>query len=127
MKRSVLAALAAAFFVVAAPVLVFATDGAAPGRRGSVRLRNHQCDVGVGATVSQAGQAITCLQGSVAMVMLQKLPANIVAIFGNTLVEAAMARRLDQEFLLLAASTTSSAALACALLYNPDRSILGPP
>ena len=40
-----------------------------------------------GATVAQGGQAIAWLLASVAMVMLRKLPPNIVAIFGNARVE----------------------------------------
>ncbi|WP_441280495.1 hypothetical protein [Tardiphaga sp. 862_B3_N1_1] len=87
MKRFVLAALAAALFVVAAPMLAFAADGAAPETVARSVSETTKVTWAWGATVSQAGQAIAWLLASVAMVMLRKLPANIVAIFGNARVE----------------------------------------
>jgi hypothetical protein len=86
MKRLVLAALAAAVFVVAGPVLAMAAD-AAPETIAQSVSEGTKVTWAWGATVSQAGQAIAWLLASVAMVMLRKLPANIVAIFGNARVE----------------------------------------
>lgn len=86
MKRFVLAALAAAVFVVAAPVLAMAAD-AAPETVAQSVSEGTKVTWAWGATVSQAGQAIAWLLASIAMVMLRKLPANVVAIFGNARVE----------------------------------------
>jgi hypothetical protein len=86
MKRFVLAALAAALFVVAAPVLAMAAD-AAPETVAQAVSESTKVTWAWGATVSQAGQAIAWILASFAMVLPRKLPANIVAIFGNARVE----------------------------------------
>lgn len=86
MKRFVLAALAAALFVVAAPVLAMAAD-AAPETVAQSVSESTKVTWAWGATVSQAGQAIAWILASIAMVLLRQLPANIVAIFGNARVE----------------------------------------
>ena len=96
MKRYIGAALVAAFLaVVGAPILepavfhvaAFAADAAAPETVAQSVSEGTKVTWAWGATVSQAGQAIAWLLASVAMVLLRKLPANIVAIFGNARVE----------------------------------------
>jgi hypothetical protein len=97
MKRYLGAALVAAFLaVVGSPILepvifhiaAFAADAAAPETVAQSISEGTKVTWAWGATVSQAGQAIAWLLASVAMVLLRKLPANIVAIFGNARVEA---------------------------------------
>jgi hypothetical protein len=71
MKRFVLAALAAALFVVAAPVLAMAAD-AAPETVAQAVSESTKVTWAWGATVSQAGQAIAWILASFAMVLLSK-------------------------------------------------------
>jgi hypothetical protein len=96
MKRFLGAALVAAFLaVVGAPILepvvfhiaAYAADAAAPETVAQSVSEGTKVTWAWGATVSQAGQALAWILASVAMVMLRKLPANIVAIFGNARVE----------------------------------------
>lgn len=86
MKRVLLAALAAALFVVAGPMLAFAAD-TAPETVAQATSETTKVVWGWGATATQLAQAAAWVLASAAMVALRKLPANIVAIFGNARVE----------------------------------------
>jgi hypothetical protein len=81
------AGLPVLLLALAVPVIAFAADGSAPETVAQSVSETTKVTWAWGATVSQAGQAIAWLLASVAMVMLRKLPANIVAIFGNARVE----------------------------------------
>lgn len=95
MKRYFLAALcAASLALVAVPAIdlvlihsVAMAADAAPETIAQSVSETTKVTWAWGATVSQAGQAIAWLLASIAMWMLRKLPANIVAIFGNARVE----------------------------------------
>jgi hypothetical protein len=86
MKRFVLAALAAALFVVAMPILAMAAD-TAPETVAQATSESTKVTWAWGATVSQWAQALAWLLASAGMLLLNKLPANIVAFFGNGRVE----------------------------------------
>lgn len=85
-SRRAFATTATLILALAIPVVAFAAD-AAPETVAQSISESTKVTWVWGATVSQAGQAIAWLLASIAMVMLRKLPANIVAIFGNARVE----------------------------------------
>jgi hypothetical protein len=89
MKRFVLAALAAALFVVAMPILAIAAD-TAPETVAQATSESTKVTWAWGATVSQWAQALAWVLASAGMLLLNKLPANIVAVFGNARVELLM-------------------------------------
>lgn len=103
MKRYVLAAIGAACLaLVAAPaidlVLVHAVAiaaDAAPETVAQSVSETTKVTWAWGATVSQAGQAVAWLLASIAMFLLRKLPANIVAIFGNARVELLLTNAIN--------------------------------
>ena len=99
MKRYLYAAIAAAFvFAAAVPAATtfvdvalfqsaaFAADSA-PETVAQATSENTQVVWAWGATVSELAGAVAWVLASLAMVMLRKLPANLVAIFGNARVE----------------------------------------
>lgn len=86
MKRFALAALAAALFVVAAPVLAMAAD-AAPETVAQATGETTKVVWGWGSAAASVAQALAYIIGLAAAYALRQLPANIVAIFGNARVE----------------------------------------
>lgn len=95
MKRFIHAAVAAALFaLVAAPVVdvaliqvaAFAADSA-PETVAQATSENTRAVWAWGATVSELAGAVAWVLASLAMVALRRLPANLVAIFGNARVE----------------------------------------
>lgn len=86
MKNVLRAALAAALLIVAWPVLAMAAD-TAPETVAQATSETTKVTWAWGATVTQWAQAFAWLLASAGMLLLSKLPANIVAIFGNARVE----------------------------------------
>lgn len=86
MKTVLRVVLAAALFVVAAPVLAFAAD-TAPETVAQATSDTTKVVWGWGSAAAAVAQAVAYLIGVAAAYALRQLPANIVAIFGNARVE----------------------------------------
>ena len=136
MKRLVLAALAAVTLaLVAIPSIdlilihaaAFAAD-AAPETVAQSVSEATKVSWAYGATIAQAGQAVAWLLLSVGMFLLRKLPANIVALFGNVRVELLLKNAINYGVNAVAGATkdktlqvdVGNKVLAQALQYAVD-------